>query len=143
MGVVPAYWLPDCANCVKPLRCPNTHWCLGTIHWRPRRRTIWAIHAADVGDARLSGADLVDIIVRSHEELDEGANRPLILSEDIREPNASRASGLVVPARLGTADVPPPDEGMVALHDAFQGSYSESDTRTHAASECEVRGCDV
>ncbi len=29
MGVEPDYWLPDCANCVKPLRCPMPDVCLG------------------------------------------------------------------------------------------------------------------
>ena len=88
--------------------------------WRPRRRAVWSVRAANVGDAGPCNTDLVDLIVRCHDELDERAGRPLIVAEELRQLDAPCASRLVVPALLGATDVPPPDEGVVALDDPLK-----------------------
>ena len=74
-----------------------------------------------------------DVVVRRHDELDERTGRPLIVAEELRQLDAPYASRLVVPALLGSADVPPPDEGVVALDNAFQGGHPMSDARADAA----------
>ena len=57
----------------------------------------------------------------------------MVRAEQLCELNASRSVRLVVPAFLGSANVPSPDEGVIALNDAFQGGHPMSDARADAA----------
>ena len=76
-------------------------------------------------------------------QLDERASRPLVFAKDLCELDASRAGRLVIPAHLRPAEVPPPEEGVIALDNAFQRGHSVSDAGADAAWKSQVGCCNV
>ena len=86
-------------------------------------------------------ANIFDIVVNGHYELDKGAACPIVFAEDIRQSYSSVSLSLVVPVLLGPIGVPPPDEGVAALVDALYGRYCSPNASSYAAAQSEVRSC--
>ena len=88
-------------------------------------------------------ANVFDIVVSGHYELDKGAAGPIVFAEDIRQPYSSVSLSLVVPVLLRAIGVPPPDECVATLRDCLYGRYCSSNAGSYATTQAKVCGRDL